>query len=114
MVPRKHRFHGMNSLRFVHTHGQATRGPLFVIKSAHNKRRKEFRAAIVVSKKIHKSAVVRNRIRRRLYQALREYEQLISLPYDIAIMVYSDRVAEMPSDKLHEQLKKQLKAAKII
>ena len=114
MVPRKHRFHGMNSLRFVHTHGQSSRGPLFVIKSAHNKRRQEYRAAVVVSKKVHKSAVVRNRIRRRLYQALREYEQLITLPYDIVVMVYSDRVAELPSQSLHTQLKKQLKDAHII
>ena len=114
MVPRKHRFHGMNSLRFVYAHGQSSRGPLFVIKSAHNKRRQDYRAAVVVSKKVHKSAVVRNRIRRRLYQALREYEQLITLPYDIVIIVHSERVAEIPSVKLHDQLKQQLKAARVI
>jgi ribonuclease P protein component len=85
-----------------------------VIKSIHNKRRKEYRAAVVVSKKIHKSAVVRNRVRRRIYQALREYEHLITLPYDIVVLVYSDRVAEMPSQSLHEQLKKLLKDARII
>ena len=114
MIPRKHRFHGMNSLKFVHSRGQTFRGPLFAIKSLHNKRRDTFRVAVVVSKKVHKSAVVRNRIRRRIYQAIREYEQLITLPYDIVVMVYSDRVAELPSQSLHTQLKKQLKDAHII
>lgn len=114
MVLKKHRFHGMNSLRFVHTHGQTTRGPLFAIKSAHNKRRTEYRVAVVVSKKVHKSAVVRNRIRRRLYEAIREHEPNITLPYDIAIMVYSDQLATAPSQTVQSQLKKQLSSAKII
>lgn len=114
MVLKQHRFHGMNSLRFVHTHGQTTRGPLFAIKSAHNKRRTEYRVAVVVSKKVHKSAVVRNRIRRRLYEAIREYESEITLPYDIAIMVYTDQLATIPADTLRSQLKKQLKVAKIV
>lgn len=114
MVPKKHRFHGMNSLRFVHARGQMTRGPLFAIKSVLNQRRSEHRVAVVVSKKVHKSAVVRNRIRRRLYQAMREHEASITLPYDIAIMVYSDQLATMPAKNLQTQLKKQLRAAKII
>ena len=44
-----------------------------------------YRAAVVVSKKVHKSAVVRNRIRRRLYEitrnALKGHEKAPDLIY---------------------------------
>jgi ribonuclease P protein component len=60
MISRAHRFHGYNSLNFVYRNGQTVRGPLFAIKYTINPKRKSYRAAVVVSKKVNKSAVARN------------------------------------------------------
>ncbi len=114
MVSGEHRFHGLSSLRFVHGRGAVVRGKYFAVKHAYNPKRKTYRVAVVVSKKVSKSAVVRNRIRRRLYEAVRGLEQGVTQPYDIAIMVYSEDLATIKSEALHQQLQKQLKTAKII
>ncbi len=114
MISKEHRFHGLGSLRFVYGRGEASRGQLFLIRYAKNPRRKTYRAAVVVSKKVHKSAVVRNRIRRRIYEIIREYEPRIKEPYDIAVIVHSDQVATVPSTKLHQQMERQLQGAEII
>lgn len=114
MVGKAHRFHGLNSLRFVYGRGQTVRGQYFAIKYAHNPKRKTYRVAVVVSKKVSKSAVVRNRIRRRLYEATRELASNASQPFDIAIMVYSPDIATIVASDLRAQLQKQLKTAKII
>lgn len=114
MVSGEHRFHGLSSLRFVHGRGQVARGQYFAIKYAHNPKRTTYRVAVVVSKKVSKSAVVRNRIRRRFYECIREVEQEITQPFDIAIMVYSEELTSIKSEDLRKQLEKQLKTAKII
>lgn len=38
----------------------------------------------------------------------------IAEPFDIAIMVYSEELANIPTSALDEQVQRQLKAAKII
>lgn len=111
MISRLHRFHGYNSLRQVYRHGSTVRGPFFSIKAFENTRRKTYRLAVVVSRKVNKSAVVRNRIRRRLYEAVRELEDQIVRPYDIVISVFHDTVIEEDPKKLRGQLKRQLKQA---
>ncbi len=114
MVSGEHRFHGLSSLRFVHSRGRVVRGPCFTVKYVLNNRRSTYRVAVVVSKKVNKSAVVRNRIRRRLYELIRQQEGNIDEPFDIAILVHSNEVAELPAHNLSKQVIKQLKIAKII
>jgi ribonuclease P protein component len=114
MIASIYRFHGHGSLRFVHRHGKNIRGQYFSIKYAPNDRRKVYRLAIVVSKKVSKSAVIRNRIRRRLYEIVRKNQELIKKPYDIAIIVYSDQLIELESSKLEEILLHQLNEAGVI
>jgi ribonuclease P protein component len=114
MISRSHRFHGYNSLNYVYRNGQTVRGPLFAVKYAPNPRRKEYRAAVVVSRKVHKSAVARNRMRRRIYAQLQELEPQINAPYDIVITVFHDTLLEEPPKNLVHQLKKQLEDAGII
>ena len=53
-----------------------------------------------MAKKVHKSAVVRNRIRRRLYSIISTLEAGIAKPYDLIISVYSDDIATMPAEEL--------------
>lgn len=114
MVSKDHRFQGASSLKFVHARGTVTRGPQFSVKSIVNNRRQTYRVAIVVSKKVSKSAVVRNRIRRRLYELVRKYEAGITQPFDILVLVYSDAIATAPSSKLEQQFLVQFKKAKIL
>jgi ribonuclease P protein component len=114
MISRKHRFHGHNSLSYVYKNGQTVRGPLFAIKYAPNPRRQTYRAAVVVSRKVHKSAVARNRIRRRLYATLQDFEPQINAPYDIVLTVFHNTLIEEPPKNLTGQLKRQLEAAGII
>lgn len=114
MIGRSHRFHGYGSLRYTYQHGQTVRGPLCSLRYVQNERRKSYRLAIVVSKKVSKSAVVRNRIRRRLFEAMRQHEAELKQPYDMVLTVFSDQVAEIPAEEVTRLVKAQLKQAKII
>lgn len=114
MIGRSHRFHGYGSLRYTYQHGETVRGPLCSLRYVQNDRRKSYRLSVVVSKKVSKSAVVRNRIRRRLYEAMRQHEAAIQKPYDMVVTVFSDQVAELPADEVARLVRAQLKQAKII
>lgn len=98
MIIALHRFHGHNSLRFVYANSKTFRSSLFAIKVADNPRRKSYRCAVVVSKKVSKSAVVRNRIRRRLYEQVRTHN--ITGPVDMVVTVFNADVATMPAPEL--------------
>lgn len=114
MLKRAHRFHGHNSLRFVYQHGRTVRGPQIALKYAFNDRRETYRVAVVVSKKVNKSAVARNRIRRRLYEVVRHLEPRIKGANDIVITVFDGQVAVMPQDKLEHNIESQLKEAGLL
>jgi ribonuclease P protein component len=115
MIPRAYRFHGRNSLSFAYRRGKTVRGPLCSIRYIKRSSDKKSRVAVVVSRKVNKLAVVRNRIRRRLYEAVRLNLPNFTEPYDIIINVYSDKLAD---DIEFEELKvivySQLKQAGII
>jgi len=114
MITRTHRFHGHGSLRFVYARGQMLRGQYGSIKYILNTRNKTYRVAVVVSRKVHKSAVVRNRIRRRIYEIIRSEAENITEPYDIVIIAYSDVLADMDQADLRERVIGKLKKAHII
>lgn len=114
MISRVHRFHGYGSLRHVYRQGNTVRGPLFAVRALLNPRRRTWRAAVVVSRKVHKSAVARNRMRRRLYALVHELGPQISRPYDIVITVFRDDLLETAPAELRGQLKKQFKDARIL
>lgn len=99
MLTKDHRFHGHNALRPVYQKGRVARSGGLTVRVLDNPRRRTYRAAVVVSKKVHKSAVVRNRIRRRVYEQLR-----LQIPadarMDIVVLVYSEEVATMEADRL--------------
>lgn len=117
MIARMHRFHGFNALRHVYARGQTVRGPLIAVKYLANARRDPrttYRAAVVVSRKVHKSAVVRNRIRRRIYEVIRHHEAVMTGPYDMVITVFSDQIATIDATVLQSMLVEQLRRADII
>jgi ribonuclease P protein component len=71
-----------------------------------NERRKDYRLAIVVSRKVSKSAVVRNRIRRRLYEDVRILCSSFTDIYDLVIIVYDEKLATIPPAQLHQEVEK--------
>jgi ribonuclease P protein component len=60
----------------------------------------------VVSRKVSKSAVVRNRIRRRIYEYVRILSTEFTVPIDFAIIVYDEKVAKIPTEQLRHDLMK--------
>jgi ribonuclease P protein component len=111
MLNKLHRFHGLGSLSFAYRKGSVVRGQLFALRFVRNERLQHYRVAVVVSKKVHKSAVVRNRIRRRLYALIREELPPITPPHDIILSVFSDKVAAVDSADLRRALITTLKKA---
>lgn len=100
MLSFKHRFHGHNSLKYVYKNGTAERTRLVTLKYTKNPHRKHSRVAIVISKKVLKSAVGRNRVRRRLYEAVRRRLGGLQIPTDIVLLVFSSEVSTMPHEDL--------------
>jgi len=113
MIDTQHRFRGHGSLRFVYQRGQTIRGQYCSLKYVANRRRSTYRAAVVVSKKVSKSAVVRNRIRRRLYEAVRRAAPQIQGAYDLVFIVYSDQLAELPAEGIERAVVEKLEKAGI-
>lgn len=104
MIPFSNRFHGHSSLRYVYKNGQAIRSRLMTIKTTINPNRKNSRVAVVISKKVLKSAVRRNRIRRRIYECVRTKLPLLNNVYDIAIIVSSSEILNISHDDMAEQI----------
>lgn len=100
MLAFKYRFHGHGSLRYVYAHGQAVRSRLVTLKYSRHPKRKNPRVAVVVSKKVYKGAVGRNRIRRRLYEIIRQQLPKVHDNQDIVLIVFSAEVLTMPHEEL--------------
>lgn len=113
MISREYRFHGHGSLRYVNKNAQAVRSKWFVVKAVKNRFRPQPRVAVVVSRKVHKRAVVRNRIRRRVYEIVRPELSKLASVHDIVIIVTSAEVWAASSPELREVLLEQLERAGI-
>ncbi len=114
MLIATHRFHGLGSLNFVMKSGKTVRDKNLALRYCINTRRKTYRLAVVVSKKVHKSAVVRNRIRRRMFEHFRQANFAIAEPYDLVITVYSDELLETNTKHITEILQNLLSQTRII
>ena len=71
------------------------------------------RLAVVVSKKVEKSAVGRNRIRRRVYEALRLNLDKIPKKRDYIFVIFSRDVMEMPFNELEDNLGRLVEESKV-
>src|SRR5579883_1304607 len=99
MLARSHRFRGYKSIQAVHRRGRPVRAGMAAIKVLPNSHESTYRVAVIVSRKVHKSAVLRNRVRRRIYETIRCGRQPAG-SYDIVISVFSDAVVELPPAEL--------------
>ena len=108
-----YRFHGHGSLRFVYSKGQVVRSKYFILKYSPNPRRTVPRVAVVVSKKIMKPAVGRNRIRRRLYETIRQELPQLNERTDIVLIVVSPEVMTASSEEINHSVTSALKQANL-
>ncbi len=109
MIKKLYRFHGLGSLNFVYRRGQTTRCPYFGVRYIVNNRNNSYRIAVVVSKKVAKVAPKRNRIRRRVYEAVRPMASKYLMKEDVVITIFDDRFLTAPFDEIEKSLEIQLK-----
>ncbi|MBR0482884.1 ribonuclease P protein component [Candidatus Saccharibacteria bacterium] len=113
MIARKYRFHSRGGVRYTYKNGKTIRDAKISLVFAKNSRNKQ-RFAVVVSKKVLKPAVGRNRIRRRVYETIRSFLPQIKQPVDCIFVVYSKELATIDYSELHKLIENLLKEANII
>lgn len=104
MIPYQNRFHGHGSLRYVYRNGAVARSRFATLKFTLNPKRKTPRLAVVVSKKILKGAVKRNRLRRRVYEYLRLEMPKLKSNADVVIIISSAELLGMAYPELRDQI----------
>ena len=107
MLAQKYRFHSRGGVRHTYQKGKTIRTQIMSLVFAPNSRYHQ-RFAVVVSKKVLKSAVGRNRIRRRVYEAMRLELPEFTYPMDCLFIIYSKAVLKMPFRELRRLLRELL------
>lgn len=113
MVNYEHRFHGRASIQRLYKSGASVRSGALVLRYARNPRRSSYRTAVVVSRKVSKSAVVRNRIRRRIYEVVRILSSNFIEPCDLLVLVYDEKIAAVPHQTLLAEVRELMRKAKL-
>ena len=90
------------------------RGPHISLRFVRNTRQQKYRAAVVVSRKVSKSAVVRNRIRRRIFELVRRESSQLAQPYDLVFSVQSEALATANPEVLAQTIKRLLSQARVL
>ncbi len=105
MLNSEFRFHSRGGVRYVYSHGKTIRRAKISLVHCVNKRGYQ-RFAVVVSKKVDKRAVVRNRIRRRVYEAIRLYKQQtrFAASKDFIFVIYSRDFLNCDFKELEKQI----------
>ena len=114
MVPKINRFHGHNSLNPVYRRGQSVSVSKISLKYLIIKSDKKSRLAVVVSRKVDKSAVVRNRIRRRIYATTRERYPDFKQNADMILTIHNNGIATMKSGELNDLIDQLLKKTELL
>jgi len=107
VLAKKHRFHGHSSLNYTYRRGDTVRSPFCAMRYTPGKY-DTYRVAIVVSKKVAKSAPHRNRIRRRLYEVIRSLAPKYLTNQDVVVTIFDDKFLSMPHDEMCESIERQL------
>ena len=95
MLSRKYRFHSRGGVRHTYQKGKTIRTPILSLVYAPNTKHHQ-RFGVVVSKKVLKSAVGRNRIRRRVYEAIRLELPEFTTHMDCIFVVFNKSISTMP------------------
>lgn len=113
MLSKKYRFHSRGGVRFVYRNGRTIRNPKISLTTAKNTRGKQ-RFAVVVSKKVLKSAVGRNRIRRRVYETIRILLPTIQPSTDYIFTIYTKEIKDIPQPELQSLIKDLLEQGTVV
>ena len=112
MLNRKYRFHSRGGVRYVYQKGKTVRKPQASLVFAENT--KGFtRVGVVVSKKVMKSAVGRNRIRRRVYEVVRNNFDLLPGKTDYIFVIFNKSILDMPLSELEKLLGELVEESKV-
>ena len=111
MIKQQHRFHRRNDISYVYKKGQTVRGQHLSLRFVALSADKPYRLAIVVSKKVDKLAVNRNRIRRRIYEIVRLAEPYMKIPADMILSIHSNAVKDVPTEDMNKIIKDLLQKA---
>lgn len=114
VLGRAHRFHGRRALNGVYKRGRTIRSSGISLRFLRRPDRRPYRVAVVVSRKVSKSAVTRNRIRRRVYAAIEgaaESSGPDDWGLDMAFTVFDERIADMPADEVRRAVADLLRKA---
>ena len=106
MLTHRHRFHGHGSLRYLYQNGDAARSRVMTVKYITNPRRKHSRFAVVISKKVLKLAVRRNRVRRRVYEVIRAELPMLKDNHDVAIIIVTADFLHMEYTAIQNEIKR--------
>ena len=112
MLSKKFRFHSRGGVRYVYQKGKTIRSPKMSLIFVENTR-KFTRIAVVVSKKVLKSAVGRNRIRRRVYEVIRLRLDSIPKGVDYIFVIYDKKIIDMPFGEIGDIVDKLVDESKI-
>lgn len=103
MLNKRYRFHSRGGVRYVYQKGKTVRKPQASLVFVDNERGYT-RVAVVVSKKVLKTAVGRNRIRRRVYEAVRRNFEDIPKKRDYVFVIFSKDMATMSYKEIEKIL----------
>lgn len=113
MLSHKHRFHGHGGLRYLYRNGKTARTRNFLLRYVPNETRLHSRLSVIVSKKTSKSAARRNRIRRRVYEVVRQEWEKLNHSHDMTITVYSAEIQLVSHEKLVAEIEQLLSLARL-
>ena len=109
MLASKYRFHGRGSIMHTFRRGQVHRSSALQIR-VFAKKSGGPKVAVVVSKKVDKKAVVRNRIRRRIFTHMENQRSRLG-SNDLVISVFDNSISVKPSGDVAIELDDLLKKA---
>lgn len=112
MLNKKYRFHSRGGVRYVYQKGKTIRTAKMSLVFVPNLK-KFTRVAVVVSKKVEKTAVGRNRIRRRIYEVIRKNFELVPKETDYVFVVFSRDILTMPFSELEKNLGELVEKSKV-
>lgn len=104
MLSRQFRFHSRGGVKYTYKKGKTIRTPRLSLVSTPNTRHAQ-RFAVVISKKVLKSAVGRNRIRRRVYEAIRLELPNFKSHRDCIFIIYSRELKKLPFTELRATIR---------
>ena len=105
MIPYLNRFHRRNAVRYVYSKGEIFRSRYITFKVIKNERIDDSRVVVVISKKTLKSAVRRNRVRRRVYAIVSAELAKFNAKYDMALIVTSAEIQSLSHTELYDLVK---------